>query len=140
MNYLRMINTIEQKSLYIYTNSLPAVAVLALLLNTGLKHYREALPRAVTSTELSPAPHNRVALLLDGRFISRHPPLLAGEELAGVWLGEGGGLRRLQLDSRKRLLLLLEEDCVHVALDAPSVCKVSQLYFYIYYTTLNHRR
>jgi hypothetical protein len=38
---------------------------------------------------LSPAPHNSVALFPDSSFISCHPPLPAGGELAGVWLGEG---------------------------------------------------
>lgn len=66
--------------------------------------------------ELSPGPHSSVALFLDGSFISFHLPLPAGGELAGVWLGEGGGeLKKLQLNSRKQLLLLLKEDCVHVA-------------------------
>jgi hypothetical protein len=71
--------------------------------------------------ELSPVPHSSVALFLDVSFISCHLPLPASEELVGVWLGEGGGeLIRLQLNSRKQLLLLLEEDCVHVA-DSDSI-------------------
>jgi len=37
----------------------------------------------------SPATHNGVTLFLDDSFISCHPPLPAGGELAGVWLGEG---------------------------------------------------
>ena len=70
---------------------------------------------------LSPATHNSITLFLDSSFISCHPPLLAGGELAGVWLREGRReLERLFLDSRKQLLLLLEEDCVHVA-DSDSV-------------------
>jgi len=149
MNCLSMINTREQKSLYIYTNSLPAVAVLALPLNIGLKHCYEALPRAVTSTELSLAPHNRVALLLDGSFISCHLPLLAGGELLGVWLGEDGADLGGCSSTRESTSCCFSERTAFMSrtvtapqkkLDASSVCEVSQPYFCIYYTTLNHRR
>jgi hypothetical protein len=71
--------------------------------------------------ELSLVLHSSVTLFLDGGFISCHPPLPAGGKLAGVWLGEGGGeLKGLQLNLRKQLLLLLKEDCVHVA-DSDSI-------------------
>jgi hypothetical protein len=60
--------------------------------------------------------HNSVALFLDSSFISYHPPLPASGELAGVWLGKGSReLKRLLLNSRKQLLLLLKENCVYVA-------------------------
>jgi hypothetical protein len=70
---------------------------------------------------LSSATHNSVTLFLDSSFISCHPPLPAGGELAGVWLGEGRReLEGLFLDSRKQLLLLLKEDSIHIA-DSDSV-------------------
>jgi hypothetical protein len=45
--------------------------------------------------KLPPAPHSSITLFLDGSFIACHPPLLAGREFAGVWLGEGGGSLRV---------------------------------------------
>jgi hypothetical protein len=71
--------------------------------------------------KLSLVLHSSVALFLDSSFISCHPPLLASKELVGVWLREGGEeLKRLLLNLRKQLLLLLKEDCVHVV-DSNSV-------------------
>jgi hypothetical protein len=71
--------------------------------------------------ELPPAPYSSVTLFLDGGFIACYPPLPAGREFAGIWLGEEGReLEGLQVSSRKQLLLLLEESCVHVA-DGDSV-------------------
>jgi hypothetical protein len=51
--------------------------------------------------ELSPVPHSSVALFLDGSFISCHLPLPAGEELVGVWLGEGGGAHEVAAQLEK---------------------------------------
>jgi len=57
--------------------------------------------------ELPPTPHSSIMLFLDGSFIACHPPLPAGREFAGVWLGEG---------ERGKL----KESCVHIA-DSDSV-------------------
>ena len=120
------------------------------LLSVGLAEVI-VLPRL---DALSPATHNSVTHFLDGSFITCHPPLLAGRELAGIWLGEGRReLKRLFLDSRKQPLLLLEEDCVSVTVtDTESytyshgwaqvgtgVCGVTEFYFYIHLCYTNRR-
>ena len=64
----------------------------------------------------SPPPDCGVDLLLDGSLMPRHLPLLAGWEIAGIWLGKSRReLERSCTCSSKQLILLLNEGYSHVA-------------------------
>ena len=70
---------------------------------------------------VSPAPYKGVALFLNGSLKPRHLPLPAGREFVGVRLRERWReLEGCLFCSGKQLLLLLKQDCVHVA-DCDSV-------------------
>jgi hypothetical protein len=66
--------------------------------------------------DLSPVSYNGVALLLEGSLKPCHFPLPAGREVAGIGLWERWRkLKGSLFCSSEQLLLLLEENSIHVA-------------------------